>query len=224
MGKIRRLAAMVGVDVPLVVAENPASFPTTLGYSPHLHFGTADHVLGKSIAEHVRRHPRGRFLDVGGGDGAASRHLAVTYEHVILDVESDAEDAIVADICDCPQVPDESFDIVFSWNTYEHVQRPWRAAAETARILKPGGIALVSTCFSWRFHPVPGDYFRFSHMGLEQIFEDAGLEKLTSGYDLFARRTDFGTKLPGDADAAPVDELGGFRENWTVYYVGRKPG
>jgi hypothetical protein len=37
------------------------------------------------------------------------------------------------------------------------------------------------------------------------------------------RRTDFGSKLPDGSDAAPVDDLGGFRENWTVYYAGRKP-
>ena len=31
-----------------------------------------------------------------------------------------------------------------------------------------------------------------------------------------------GGKLAGNTDAAPVDDFGGFRENWTVYYAGRK--
>lgn len=175
------------------------------------------------IAEQIRRRPRGRFLDVGGGTGGAARHLAGRYEYAALDLVAENPDTIVGDICDCPEVPDESFDVVYSAGTYEHLARPWRAAAETARILRPGGVALVSTCFAWRFHPVPGDYFRFSHMGLEQIFGDAGLQTITSGYDLRHRRHDLrGGKLPGNVDGAPVDEFGGFRENWAVYYAGRK--
>ena len=39
---------------------------------------------------------------------------------------------------------------------------PWLAAAEIARILKPGGLAITHTLFSWRNHPCPIDYWRFS--------------------------------------------------------------
>ena len=220
---LRRVAALVGLRLPLVLPEDPASFPTTNDYSPLLHFGTAEHELSVRIAQHIRRQRHGRFLDVGGGTGGSSRHLAGRYQWNALDIVTESDDVILADICDCPEVPDATFDIVFSRNTYEHLPRPWRAAAETARILKPGGLALVSTCFAWRFHPVPGDYFRFSHMGLELLFEDAGLETITSGYDLSLRRMDFGSKLTDGFDAAPADDLGGFRENWTVYYAGRRP-
>ena len=221
---MRRLAALVGLQLPLVLPENRASFPQDGGYSPQLRFGTWDHELTKLMAGYMRRRPKGRFLDAGGGSGNGSRHLAGRYEHVVLDLESDAPGAIIADLCDCPQVPDCSFDIVYSVSTFEHLPRPWQGASEIARILKPDGLALICTCFSWRFHPVPGDYFRFSHMALEEIFSDAGLETVTSGYDLRDRRQDLrGGKLPGNLDAAPVDGLGGFRENWGVYYAGRKP-
>jgi len=224
MRGIRRLARLVGVQLPLVLPEDPRSFPTADGYSPHLRFGSWDHELTSAIAEHMRRRPHGRFLDVGGGTGGTARHLAGRYEYAALDIVAENPDTIIADICECPSVADESFDVVYSAGTYEHLPRPWRAAAETTRILTPGGIAVVSTCFAWRFHPVPGDYFRFSHMALEQIFEDAGLETITSGYDLRQRRNDLrGGKLEGRTDAVPVDDLGGFRENWSVYYAGRKP-
>lgn len=225
MRGVRRLAGLVGIQLPLVLPENPESFPQGEGYSPQLRFGTWDHELTTLMAKYMRSHPKGRFLDAGGGDGNGSRHLAGRYEHVVLDLESDAAGAIIADMCDCPQVADGSFDIVYSVSTFEHLPRPWQGASEVARILKPGGLALVCTCFSWRFHPVPGDYFRFSHMALEQIFSDAGLETVTAGYDLRDRRLDMrGGKLAGGVDAAPVDELGGFRENWAVYYAGRKAG
>jgi SAM-dependent methyltransferase len=224
MRGVRRLAGIVGVQLPLVLPEDPASFPRGNEHSPQLRFGTWDHELTALMADYMRHHRTGRFLDAGGGTGNGSRHLAGRFEHVVLDIESDAPGAIIADMCDCPQVPDASFDIVYSVSTFEHLPRPWRGAAELARILKPDGLALVCTCFSWRFHPVPGDYFRFSHMALEQIFADAGLETVTSGYDLRQRRHDMrGGKLAGNTDAAPADDLGGFRENWAVYYAGRKP-
>lgn len=220
---IRRLANTIGIQMPLVLPPNPRSVPDGHDYSPHLRFGTAEHELTRRIAEHMRRHPRGRFLDVGGGTGSSARHLSGRYDYQALDLVAENPDTIVGDICDCPEIPDSSFDIVYSWGTYEHLQRPWKAAEETARILKPGGLALVSTCFAWRFHPVPGDYFRFSHMALEQIFTDAGIDAIASGYDVRMRRDDRRGKLSERADAAPVDEMGGFRENWLVYYAGRSP-
>jgi SAM-dependent methyltransferase len=222
----RRLAALIGIKMPPpVLPALPESSPGGSGYSPQLRFGTVEHEFTQLFGEHMRRRRRGRFLDVGGGSGEKSAHFAGPYEHVVLDLSPSAPNSIAADICACPEVPDESFDIVHSWNTYEHIARPWLAARETARILKPGGLATVATCFAWRYHPVPSDYWRFTHSALELLFEDAGLETVVSGYDLRFRRDDRrGGNLPGNIDGAPIDELGGFRENWAVFYAGRKPG
>ena len=161
----------------------------------------------------MRKHRHGRFL---GAPAAETGTAAVTSRdgtdmscrHRVGCSGCD----VIADLCDCPQVPDASFDIVYSLSTYEHLERPWLAAAERP-YLETGWAGVVSTCFAWRFHPVPGDYWRFSHMALERIFDDAGLETITSGYDLRARRHDMRGKPPGNADAVPVDDLGGFREN-----------
>ena len=55
---------------------------------------------------------------------------------------SDIPNTIIADITDCREtIPDESFDLVVSSDVFEHVERPWLAAAEIGRILKPGGLA-----------------------------------------------------------------------------------
>jgi len=67
-------------------------------------------------------------------------------------------------------------------------QRPWLAAAEIARILKPGGLAITHTLFSWRNHPCPIDYWRFSKECLEFLFADP--ECLETGYELRERRLD----------------------------------
>ena len=77
---------------------------------------------------------------------------------------------IYGDICDCPQIPDESYDIVFSTSVFEHIKEPWKAAKECVRITKKGGINVHLTLFSWRYHPVPVDCFVYwSDCSLLQI-------------------------------------------------------
>ena len=77
---------------------------------------------------------------------------------------------------------------MFSSDVFEHIDRPWLAAQEIARILRPGGIAITHTLFSWRNHPCPIDYWRYSAECLEFLFGD--LTCLEKGYDLSQRRDD----------------------------------
>lgn len=134
---------------------------------------------------------------------------------------SDIPNTIIADITGCRDtIADESFDVVLSADVFEHIDRPWLAAAEIARILRPGGIAITYTLFAWRNHPCPIDYWRFSAECLEFLFGD--LETLEKGYDLSHRRVDQPGFWGSGNDSVPMDELGGWREHWGVYLVARK--
>lgn len=128
------------------------------------------------------------------------------------------------DLTDCGDVlADASFDVVVSSDVFEHLERPWLAAAEIGRILRPGGLAITHTLFSWRSHPRPIDYWRFSAECLEFLFAD--LDCLETGYDLSERRLDQPGYWPSGRDSVPVDQLGGWREHWGVYCVARRgPG
>jgi SAM-dependent methyltransferase len=170
----------------------------------------------------------GRVLEIGGyraDQCAVELFPAPRFSYANLDLEpSDIPQTIVADITDCRDtIPDASFDLVISSDVFEHLTRPWLAAAEIARILRPGGLAITHTLFSWRNHPCPIDYWRFSKECLEFLYAD--LECLETGYDLSERRRDRPGFWPSGADSVPVDQLGGWREHWSVYHVGRKgPG
>lgn len=189
-------------------------------HSPHLRFATANREVAEAIRAYARRHGHGRFLDVGGNVGA-QRSFSGPLDYWVLDLERRYEQSIVGDICDCPQIDDASFDVVFSNNVFEHVAEPWRAAGEIGRILKPGGLCATITWFGIRYHPVPRDYWRYTHSALELLFERyAGLETIRSGYDLRGRRDGRNDKLPDHSDRAP----GGWDENWIVFHIGRKPG
>ncbi len=61
------------------------------------------------------------------------------------------------------QFPNESFDFVFSDQVLEHLEgNPQQAIDESWRVLRPGGIALHTTCFINPIHGAPSDYWRFT--------------------------------------------------------------
>lgn len=57
---------------------------------------------------------------------------------------------------------DNQFDWFISDQVLEHVEDPRKAINESYRVLKPGGIAIHTTCFVNYYHPAPIDYWRLS--------------------------------------------------------------
>ena len=166
---------------------------------------------------------RGRVLEIGGHKlERCAAPLFDGLEYFDLDLKkSDNPNTIIGDISDCKDtIEDGSFDVVFSSDVFEHVAQPWKAAGEIQRILKPGGVAFTITLWSWRNHPCPIDYWRFSPECLEFLYPE--LTCLEKGYDLSQRRNDQPGFWKTGMDSVPVDELGGWREHWAVYHIGIK--
>lgn len=179
---------------------------------------------------------KGKMLQVGG----ANEDFKKTLEFYgfkkgdNLDIVDDKKGyTIVGDICSCPEIKDSSYDFIFSIDAFEHIERPWDAAKEIVRLLKPNGLVVIVTLFSWRYHEVPIDYWRYTPQCLNYLFKDLTL--LEANWDCRNRRQFY----QGDGtanDRVPTDEfeipliIGGkegvrayyFIENWRVYYVGIK--
>ncbi len=68
-------------------------------------------------------------------------------------------------------LPDESVGTVITCDTLEHVEHPHKALSEIHRILKPGGIVLLSTVLDFRIHDSPADYWRFTPDGLRSLLK-----------------------------------------------------
>lgn len=207
-------------------ALGPRSDPTQ--FSPEIEvLGDSLEVITALLAKDRDRHG-GRtptYLDVGGRKGERA-NVASGYEYLAMDLEPRAEHVVVGDICHCPEIPDNTYDVVASYDVFEHLQRPWDAARECIRITKPGGLLIHRTLFAYRYHPIPIDYWRFTAQGLEYLFtRDGDVETVRKGYDLRKRRVNhLGWPMTGNRDVPPVDFWGGFRENWLVLFVGRKRG
>jgi SAM-dependent methyltransferase len=111
------------------------------------------------VAEHL---PCARYLDVGCGDGrylvalaalpARPEHIAATdISERILEVaraaaaESGIEVETARANLEALPFPDESFDLVLCTQVIEHLLDPGLGLAEIARVLAPGGRAIVTT-------------------------------------------------------------------------------
>ncbi|TSC72509.1 MAG: methyltransferase family protein [Parcubacteria group bacterium Gr01-1014_70] len=87
-----------------------------------------------------------------------------------------ADDAIITE-ADYPDVSilslpyaDNSFDVVIADQILEHVEGdPQEAVDEIHRVLKPGGIAIITSVFMYPAHWGPKDMWRFSPDGLRYL-------------------------------------------------------
>lgn len=96
---------------------------------------------------------------------------------------------VVADAHDLEPFANETFDGAVAVSVWEHLARPWIAAQALARVLRPGGYAYISTHHTFPLHGYPHDYFRFSIQALALLFQDAGLQPISTGYAYPARIT-----------------------------------
>ena len=116
----------------------------------------------------LRALPPGIVLDVGAKD-APYRPLVPATEYLTLDIRATSGADIVGDIHDIPR-QDSSVDVVICTEVLEHCRDPKTAVSEMWRLLRPGGVCVLSTRFIHPLHPDPHDYFRFTAEGLSELF------------------------------------------------------
>jgi SAM-dependent methyltransferase len=120
---------------------------------------------------------RGLVLDAGAGRSGWRSVILRTangYESLDLSPRGGTVPDWIGDLTAMPQVPAQRFDSVVCHQVLEHIKDPLAAAKELARVLKPGGFAVVSVPHLSRRHELPHDYYRFTPEGLRQVLENAG--------------------------------------------------
>jgi SAM-dependent methyltransferase len=139
----------------------------------------------------------GDVLDVGSGDGAAASSLA-PYCRALTCIDTSAKmieaarerlqkyehvRARVADVHDLP-FHEASFDSVLIFHTLTYAEKPARALAECARVLRPEGRLVVLCLDEHRQHEVTAPYGErhpgFSPSHVRDLLTRAGLAVRTS--------------------------------------------
>lgn len=98
-------------------------------------------------------------------------------------------------------LPVEFVGTVLCLDTLEHVEYPHKALEEIHRILKPNGIAFISSVMLWPIHDHPHDYWRFTPEGFRTL-----LKPFLNSFVGYAGRNDFphtviGLGFKGDASS-----------------------
>ena len=188
-----------------------------------------------------------QFLDVGGRDGSLGYLLGdkgnfsfnktfyeenkqkfnKKFNYFGLDILPAGDNVLFGDICSHEfknkyKGKECFFDVIYSNNVFEHLNKPWVAAQNIDFLLKKGGVVITVAPFSTRYHSVPDDYFRYTHTAIESLFSDySDYEVLKTGYDIQGRRNNW----QGDGtvnDIVPVDSFGAWRETWFTFTALRK--
>ena len=69
---------------------------------------------------------------------------------------------------------DNTFDSLVCFEVLEHVFEPKILLKEIYRVLKPGGLLLLTAPFSWDEHEQPYDYARYSSFAVKYLLEQHG--------------------------------------------------
>lgn len=134
--------------------------------------------------------PIKRVVEFGTAQAVSGRptHSLAWFPHLdrenytMVDIKPGPDVDVVADLHALPADWTNRFDACIASAVFEHLERPWIAAREIARILAPGGVCYIATHQTFPLHGHPKDFFRFSTDALALIFADAGLDILAVGY------------------------------------------
>ena len=115
--------------------------------------------------------------------------------------------------------PDDSFDIVFSFSSIEHFgsrKAQGRSLAEIKRVLRPGGIAVITTEMILNKYGRHGDYFQREEL-LEDLIPGSGLRLVGDSFDFTMSRATFDglVHLPEEKYKRPHLIL----KRWRTYYT-----
>jgi SAM-dependent methyltransferase len=116
----------------------------------------------KEIGEYFRKNPiRGKVLGISG----------IENFYPFIDKEKSELTEVFYPKVDMQDLPfkNNTFDFVISDQVIEHLEDPFRAVAESYRVLKRGGIGVFATVLITPIHEAPKDYWRFTPDGLKHL-------------------------------------------------------
>lgn len=123
---------------------------------------------------------KGKLLDFGCGQ-KPYRSLFEVEEYLGVDYENPGHPHTNENIdvyYDSKHLPfpDNSFDSVFSSEVFEHIFNLEEILVELNRVLKMGGLILLTCPFSFCEHEIPNDYARYTSFAIRHLMTKYGFE------------------------------------------------
>lgn len=123
----------------------------------------------------------GRVLDFGCGAKPYRSSFVNCEEYIGCDIDMSGHSHENENV-DCfyngKTLPfqDESFDGIFSSEVFEHIFNLEDIIIELQRVLKTGGVMLVTLPFVWNEHEQPYDFGRYTSFGITDLLSRNGFE------------------------------------------------
>lgn len=116
-------------------------------------------------------------------------------------------------------LPPESVGTALCLDTLEHVEYPHTACAELYRVLKPGGLLVVSSVMNFPIHDYPNDYWRFTPEAFASLLRPFTFAHVVSGGDPIFPHTVAGIACKGPVDPATAAHLRQQLEHWRSQFI-----
>ena len=132
-------------------------------------------MLMRSIrAQLLRERPCAAVLDLGCGEGPYGS-LLQSLGATVIGCDRHPRPPYPAVSADVVKLPfrDDSFDMVFSTQVLEHVSDPQGMLESAWRVLKPGGVLMMTAPQMVALHEAPYDFFRYTYFGVEHLLNRA---------------------------------------------------
>ena len=128
----------------------------------------------------ISKYAKGKILDVGCGNKPYESLFTSSKEsYTGCDVVQSSENKVDV-ICKATELAYDAdqFDTLFSTQVMEHVDNSDLMMKECNRVLKPGGVFIISVPLCWELHEEPYDFFRFTKYGLKELCDRNNFEVL----------------------------------------------
>ncbi|HEX2834610.1 MAG TPA: methyltransferase domain-containing protein [Thermoanaerobaculia bacterium] len=106
----------------------------------------------------------------------------------------------------------DSVGTILSLDTLEHVEFPHKAVAEMHRVLKPNGIAILSSVMDFPIHDFPYDYWRFTPEAFRSI-----MRPFANVFVGYAGRSNFPHTIVGVGFKGATPDLTAFERDFAVW-------
>ncbi len=109
-------------------------------------------------------------------------------------------------------LPSESVGTIICMEVLEHVEFPFQAINEMLRVLKPGGLLIISAPMKLSIHGSPHDYWRFTPEGFKTL-----LKPLQQSFVGFCGDIDFPDAIVGIGVKGKIISLDKFEQEYKIW-------
>lgn len=128
----------------------------------------------------------GWILDLGCGEQPYRQYYVSCFDHIVA-ADFSVRNTAPMVCADAQALPfrNNAFDVILFSEIIEHVSNPAAAIAELRRVLRLGGLLVITWPFAYSMHELPTDYARFTEFGMDQLLQSNGFK-----YETLFRRGD----------------------------------